>query len=71
MPIATTHTYVILDVTAACFREIQGKLEASGYLHVFHKDADGQLVMDLSGIALRDEEGDEGPTPFLVLPRRA
>jgi hypothetical protein len=66
-----THTYTILDVSAACFREIQLKLEAAGYLHVFHEDDDGSIVIDLHGLALRDEEGDEGgPAPFLVVPRR-
>lgn len=58
------HTYAILDVTADCFREIQHKLEAAGYQHAFHEDKHGHLVIDMHGIALRDEDGDEGPAPI-------
>jgi hypothetical protein len=58
------HTYAILDVSAETFREIQLKLEAAGYQHAFTEDLDGQLVIDLHGVALRDEEGDEGPAPY-------
>jgi hypothetical protein len=56
-----THTYAILDVTAATFREIQHRLEAAGYQHAFKEDADGALIIDLHGVAIRDEDGDEGP----------
>jgi len=40
-----THTYAILDVTAATFREIQHRLEAAGYQHAFKEDADGALII--------------------------
>ena len=43
-----THTYAILEVSAPTFREIKGRLEASGYAHAFHDD-----VIDLHGIALK------------------
>jgi chromosome condensin MukBEF complex kleisin-like MukF subunit len=56
-----SHTYAILDVTSETFREIQNKLEAAGYQHAFKEDAQGQLLIDLHGVAIRDEEGDEGP----------
>lgn len=55
-------TYVVLDVTAPTFREIQQKLEAVGYHHAFLEDADGHLLINLRGIAVRDEEGDDGVT---------
>lgn len=56
-----TSTYVILDVSASTFREIQTKLEEAGYHHAFTEGDDGQLVIDLHGLALRDEEGDDTP----------
>ena len=59
-----SYTYAILDVTAGTFREIQTKLEAAGYQHAFHEDAAGQLVIDLHGVTIRDEEGDQGPAPI-------
>jgi hypothetical protein len=65
-----THTYAILDVTAATFREIQTKLEAAGYLHAFKEHDDGTLIIDLHGVALRDEDGDAN-TPELDRLERA
>lgn len=64
-----TYTYAILDVTPETFREIQTKLEAAGYQHAFHEDGQGQLVIDLHGVAIRDEAGDEGPVLALPTPR--
>jgi len=61
-------TYAVLDVSADCFREIQQKLEAAGYQHAFTEDDDGSLVINLHGIAIRDEDGDEGPSPFTLPP---
>lgn len=54
-------TYAVLVVTSTTFREIQLKLEAAGYHHAFKEDSDGQLLIDLHGVAVRDEDGDEGP----------
>jgi hypothetical protein len=51
-------TYAILDVTADTFREIQTKLEAAGYLHAFKEHDDGSLIIDMHGVALRDEDGE-------------
>jgi len=53
-----THTYAILDVSAETFREIQMKLLAAGYQHTFQEDAAGELVIDLHGVAIRDEDAD-------------
>lgn len=53
-----SYTYAILDVSADTFREIQQKLEAAGYLHAFKQDADGTLIIDLHGVAIRDEDED-------------
>lgn len=64
-----TRTYAVLAVTANTFREIQSKLEAAGYQHCFHED-DGQIVIDMHGIALKDEEGDERPVSDLPQFRR-
>jgi len=64
-----TRTYAVLAVTAPTFREIQQKLEAAGYQHCFDED-DGQIVIDMHGIALKDEAGDEGPASDLPTFRR-
>ncbi len=45
----TTHTYALLEVSAAAFREVSEKLRAAGYDHAF--DADGNVI-DMHGIAL-------------------
>ncbi len=50
MPIRSTHTYVILEITPAAFGEIAAKLRAAGYHHVFDQDG---AVIDMQGIALQ------------------
>lgn len=50
----TTHTYAILEVSAAAYEEIRALLEAAGYQHAFHDD-----VIDMHGIALQARAGDE------------
>jgi hypothetical protein len=47
-----THTYAILEISSAAFKEIKEKLEAAGYHHVFCEDG---TVMDMHGIALKDD----------------
>jgi hypothetical protein len=47
----STHTYALLEVSAACYEEIKAKLEAAGYADAFHND-DGKTVIDMHGIAL-------------------
>lgn len=46
-----THTYVVLEVSKACYDEIAKKLKEAGYDHVFN---DGEI--DMHGIALAIED---------------
>ena len=62
-----THTVAILDVSAATFREIQSKLAGAGYVHAFREDRNGDLLIDLSGLAIRDQDAD-GPCPEVGCP---
>ena len=48
-------SYDVLEVSAACYAEIRGKLEAAGYQHAFHEDREGEVI-DLHGIALQAED---------------
>lgn len=50
-----THTYAILEVSHATYREIRGKLAESGYKHAIQQD-EGKEVVDMHGIALAEEE---------------
>lgn len=52
MPLRTTHTYAILELSHAAYNEINAKLRAAGYHHVFHEDSSHGTVMDMHGIAL-------------------
>jgi hypothetical protein len=52
-----THTYVVLDVSAAAYEEIKAKLAAAGYEDQFHED-DGKVLIDMHGIAI-GKGGDE------------
>ena len=57
----TTHTYAILEVSAATYEEITTKLREAGYKQVFHVEvrrASGVIhtVIDMHGIALAKEE---------------
>jgi hypothetical protein len=54
--IRTTYTYAIMDVSASTYNEIAKKFTEAGYDHVFHRDVDGLVVMDMKGIALKNEE---------------
>ncbi len=47
-----SHTYAVLEVSAAAFEEIAAKLRAAGYAHAFDRD-----VIDCHGIALRAVDG--------------
>ena len=51
MTIRQTHTYAVLEVSPAAYREIRGALEAAGYAHAFHQGGDGEVI-DMHGIAL-------------------
>ena len=50
-----SYTYAILDLTPETYRELREKLEAAGYTHAFHEH-DGREVIDLHGIAAREEQ---------------
>lgn len=51
-----TYTYVTLEVSHAAYQEIKDKLEAAGYHHAFHEDREDGVLIDMHGIALKDEE---------------
>ncbi len=51
-----THTYAILEVSAATFNEVKAKLTAAEYHHAFDRD-----VIDMHGIALRADAAEEKP----------
>ena len=53
-----SHTYAILGVSPATYREIRTKIEDADYHHAFHGD-----VIDMHGIALSEEPATEPPTP--------
>jgi len=48
-----THTYVILEVTPSTYAEIEEKLRAAGYDHVFTGAGGEKDVIDMHGIALQ------------------
>jgi hypothetical protein len=50
----TTHTYAVLDISPAAFREIAEKLKAAGYGHAFHEE-EGRNIVDMQGIAVAEE----------------
>lgn len=48
-----THTYATLEISELAFKEIEAKLKAAGYDHVF----DGNII-DMHGLALIKEQGE-------------
>lgn len=60
--VGSTYTYALLEVSAAAYEEISGKLEAAGYDQAFHESADG-VVIDMHGIALSRLPESEKPPP--------
>lgn len=54
----TTHTYAILEISAAAYEEIRAKLEQAGYQHAFHPKADGRIAIDMYGIAVATDMSD-------------
>lgn len=54
IPGNVTHTYAILKISAAAYKEIADKLRAAGYHENFDKD-DGAEVIDMHGIAIKAE----------------
>jgi len=49
--ITHTHTYAVLEVSPAAYREIRALLKAAGYEHAFHLEREGEVI-DMHGIAL-------------------
>lgn len=47
-----THTFAVLEVSAATFHEIRQKLAEAGYAQAFGK-TDGRLTIDMHGIGLQ------------------
>lgn len=58
---SATHTYAVLDVSAAAYDEIRRKLEDANYQHAFHPDG-GRILIDMHGIAIAKEVPAEGLT---------
>lgn len=50
-----TYTYVVLDISPEAYKEIADKLRTVDYDHVFTDDGEGREVIDMHGIALREE----------------
>ena len=51
-----TYTHVTMDVSHAAYAEIMDKLVAAGYEHAIHNTrSDDGVVLDMHGIALKDE----------------
>lgn len=47
-----TNTVATLDLTERTYREIEKKLRAAGYDHLFMQCADGSAAIDMTGIAI-------------------
>jgi hypothetical protein len=50
-----THTYVILPLSAAAYREIRAKLIEAGYGHAVQDVGTPDEVIDMHGIAIQRE----------------
>jgi hypothetical protein len=50
-----TYTYVVLDISPEAYKEIADKLRAANYDHVFTDDGEGREIIDMHGIAVREE----------------
>lgn len=48
----TTHTYVVMDVSANAYAQIHEKMVAAEYHHAIHKDGDEEVI-DMHGIAVK------------------
>jgi Protein of unknown function (DUF2829) len=51
----STYTYAVLPVSHAAYVEIKTKLTAAGYGDQFHEDREDGVLIDMHGIALKDE----------------
>lgn len=53
-----THTFVVLEISPETYAEIYQKLLAANYNHAFSEDTDGHIVIDMHGIALKEQHED-------------
>lgn len=60
MSARSTHTYVILEISAAAYAEISEKLREAGYSHAFHSPDDVETI-DMHGIAIQSEKAPAAP----------
>lgn len=60
MKLTHTHTVATLEVSAAVYDEVAGKLKAAEYDHAFGEDG----IIDMSGVGLQ-----RGPVPDPIGPR--
>jgi hypothetical protein len=59
MPLRQTHTYVILPLSAAAYREIRAKLRDAGYDHAFQDVGAPSEVIDMHGLAVQCEREED------------
>lgn len=50
-----SYTYVIMDVSSATYAEISRKMREAGYAHAFNYERGNGAVIDMHGIAVRDD----------------
>ncbi len=50
---AATHTYAVLQISPAAYREIRTALATAGYEDQFHERRNGEII-DMHGIALQE-----------------
>lgn len=50
-----SYTYVIMNVSSATYEEIARKMREAGYAHAFHYERGESAVIDMHGIAVRDD----------------
>lgn len=55
MNMRSTYTYTTLAVSHAAYSEIKAKLQAAGYSDQFHEDREDGVLIDMHGLALKDE----------------
>jgi len=63
MRLRQTHTYVILPLSPAAYREIRATLLDAGYRHACLAVGTPEEVIDMHGLAVQrvpEEEGDDG-----------
>jgi hypothetical protein len=63
MRLRQTHTYVIVPLSPAAYREIRATLLEAGYGHACLDVGTPEEVIDMHGIAVQrvpEEEGDDG-----------